>query len=192
MQLTAFHIVVVLALLFFAPNSREQETEFSVFVSNLRLCQMPLAIDDGLVRDSAALSCMPCADSTDSVLFARFGFGTVVFGRLFPGQPYVSILSGEIAEFNEATLQTFLMSGQKIDSLYIGGGTGGDDREWKITNSLITEDYLVSSIDTTFKWKSPERRNLDPDSTIVETSQYRILESGKIVQVQKTRKVLSD
>lgn len=164
------------------------DQQFRSFVSSFAECQMPILIDCGQIANCPGrLDCMVCKDTA---FYLHYGFGSSVFGRLFPEKPFFTVLSGDVAEFDEALLQTFSASGEKIDSLYIGGGCGGTDTYWAITHTVIGNDQVITSVDTTFKWIDATRRVFDPDSTIVQTVQHRITDAGKIIHLNTKRIVI--
>jgi len=163
---------------------QQQEEQFQNFVSSLPQCKTPLTISGGFVQNTTRIECISCKDS---ILFEQYNFGTVIFGRLFSEQKYITVLSGQIAEFDEPFLHTFSAEGQKIDSLFIGGGNGGEDTYWTVTETQIDNNCTITSIDTTWLWNSASRRAYESDSTIIEITQHKILGTGHFILINKTR-----
>ncbi len=127
----------------------------------------------------------------DSALIVQHHMGSVVYGRLFERKPFVTLLCGQDgAEFGELSIQTFSLTGTKIDSLYVGGGCGGNDEMWSKESAAIGIDQAIIMIDTTYKWADAKRRAFDPDTTIVNTLRYQLMESGKFNCAEKKRHVV--
>jgi hypothetical protein len=144
---------------------------------------MPISIDCGLVEGQPERDCEGCPDSA---YFTEFALGTIVFGRLYPNRPHVTILTGQVAEFSEASLQTYTLHGLKIDSLYIGGGCGGDNREWSRTHCSISDDGTLEFADTTMKWILGTQADSEPDSIYVKKMRFVLEQSGKFRSLQSS------
>jgi hypothetical protein len=95
--------------------------------------------------------------------------------------------TGLAATYN-LTLQTFSTSGNKLDSLYVGGECWGDTTYIYDHSVIIQNDRWILDIDSTWHFVS---RNYDhPDSLVVERSSYFLEVRGRFRKSNKERTVV--
>lgn len=133
--------------------------DFSAFVESLPSLSLPLTIECDF---DSSLS-YTTAIGPDSDAITKYDLGNAVFGRLNLDGPFVALLTGtNLARTHEYTVRTFTHSGQRLDSVYLGGACNDDSTSNTTHIVLLQSDGWIVDVTSLSHYRSFASDN--PDS----------------------------
>jgi hypothetical protein len=169
--------LVILAMFGFKENNSNQSTLFKKYTSTLHTFSVPLSY-------SCEYS-LPIQEVDTSLSNSFKSPGLAVSGKIFPNEPFVTILQGFVTYTYYPSIYTYTTVGKPIDSIIIAENCGSDIG---VTTQTVTEIFRNKSIIITDSTRESLVRNQveiikGHDSLFVRQRKYKLNESGHFIVI---------